>query len=134
MPQDADTGKAGRDFGVAANRAAASRFPLLIVDSVESSLQKTVLKDAGGRTYWIKNGRSTPTMSDKCLQRYHAVVFEDRDGSFYLVPCSNVLAHPAAKQSKSSGHGPTNPHTQLSMKHIRSIGHKVDPTTFIGQS
>lgn len=134
MPQDEDTGTAGRDFGVESNRSASKRFQHLKLDEVESTLQKVVLKDKSGRRYWLKNGRTTPTMSVACLCKYDYLLVRDRDDRYFLFPCPKVLAHGERRSSASSGHGPKNPHLQLAMRHIRLDGGAVDPASFTGAS
>jgi hypothetical protein len=132
MPQDEITGADGRESGIRANTAMAKRFPLLSRDEMESTVQKTVFKDRAGRRYWFKNGRNTPTMGQKALQKYYALLLEDKDGRIFLVRCDVVIAHPRLRRSKSSGHGPTNPHLQLAMRYIREVGQEVNPTIFDG--
>jgi hypothetical protein len=134
MPQDQFTGQAGREFGVGANWASARRFKMLAVDDAHSDHQKVVLRDGRGARYWLKNGRSNPTMSEACLKRYEYVIIEDRNGTCYLMAGSAVLAHPEAKPSESTGHArDRNPHAQLAMRHVRVAGSVVAPETFAGE-
>jgi hypothetical protein len=107
-------------------------FPHLVLDQAESDHQKKVLLDHACRHYWLKTGRSTPVFSNNCLGKYEYTVVLGNTGRYYLVRCHDILASQAAKPSRSSGHGPGNPHTRLPMAYIEEIGRCIEPSTFRG--
>jgi len=111
---------------------AAEKFVHLRADAAESQKGRMVRKDAQGRQYWFKNGRNKVKLSKACLEKYHALLVEDSDEAFYLVPCAALLNHPEARNSRSSKHGDRNPHIQLPLRSIRAMGTVVDPAQFTG--
>ncbi len=131
MPHNVLIGRGGRDFGNQGNDAA-SQFIHLKLDTAESQKGRMVRQDAEHRKYWFKTGRNDLTASKACLEKYHALVVEDKVGVFYVVKCMDIIQHPRSKASRSSGHGEDNPHIQIPMRCIREIGTLVDPAQFTG--
>ena len=108
------------------------RFVHLKVDADESRNGRMVRRDGQRRQYWFKNGRNDWTGSQEGLEKYYAVVMEDKGGDFYVVKCRDILGHPKSRASRSGKHGDRNPHVQIPMRCVREIGQLVEPAEFVG--